>query len=78
MCCGRTQWNVEKPDYVGKHGEKTQSGVGVRLILLGLCKGWFGLVAGNTILAVPLGGVEGFIDRTDPIPQRRQDCPLAG
>jgi hypothetical protein len=65
MCCGRTQWNVEEPDDVGKHGEKTQSGVGVRLVLLGLCKGRFGLVAGNTILAVPLGGIEGFSGSTD-------------
>jgi hypothetical protein len=56
---------VEEPDYVGKHGEKTQRGVGVRSVLLGLCKGQFRLIAGNTILAVPLGGVEGFIGSTD-------------
>ena len=50
---------------MGKHGETTPSGVGVRLVLLGLCKGRFRLVAGNTILAVPLGGIEGFIGSTD-------------
>jgi hypothetical protein len=50
---------------VRKPGEKTQSGVGVRLVPLDLCKGRFRLIAGNTILAVPLGGIEGLIGSTD-------------